>query len=173
MYKQRTDMRSLLTGLTLFLIPVLVTGQDSQPLMHWGFEKIENRNLMETSGSIADTIEGNFEPAPGVSGSGLRFDGFTTCVKRSSSDKTSPGDEFTVEAKIHDILRTLLNRPSIYLNELFNKARNKMEIVATFLAILELIRLQEIVVQQKKLFDDIIIKRFQQHTQPHKITQRE
>jgi hypothetical protein len=66
--------------------------------MHWGFEKIQNRKLMEASGSIADTIEGNFERAPGVSGTGLRFDGFTTCVKRSSRDKSPTADEFTVEA---------------------------------------------------------------------------
>jgi hypothetical protein len=90
-------MRSIL-ALIFFLIPMVVLGQDVKPLMHWGFEEIENRKLIEASGNIADTIEGNFGSAPGVSGSGLRFDGFTTCVKRNSNDIIPTPDEFTVEA---------------------------------------------------------------------------
>ena len=90
----------LMLSLFVLMIPLIVPGQDANLLMQWGFEKIENRKLMDASGSIADTIEGNFEPAPGVSGHGLRFDGFTTCVKRSSKDKTPTTDEFTVEAWI-------------------------------------------------------------------------
>ncbi|KKK58785.1 hypothetical protein LCGC14_3040940, partial [marine sediment metagenome] len=90
-------MRTILAGI-LFLMPIVILGQDAKILMHWGFEDVENRNLIEASSGIADTIEGNFDPAPGVLGQGLRFDGFTTCVKRSSIDKASTGDEFTVEA---------------------------------------------------------------------------
>ncbi|MDD5355673.1 MAG: segregation/condensation protein A [Candidatus Omnitrophica bacterium] len=66
-------------------------------------------------------------------------------------------DEFTVEQKVHDILHFLVNRPQIRLCELFTKAKSKFEIVAMFLAVLELIRLKEIVIAQKGLFEDIII----------------
>ncbi len=69
-------------------------------------------------------------------------------------------DEFTVEEKIHDILHMLLNKPRILLNSLFAVARNKLEIVATFLAILELIKIKEIQVLQTKLFGEIIIARY-------------
>jgi hypothetical protein len=95
--KCNTNMR-VTWILIIFLIPAGVGGQEANTLMHWGFEDIKNRRLMEASGTVSDTIEGNFESAPGISGSGLRFDGFTTCVKRSSRDKASPADEFTVEA---------------------------------------------------------------------------
>lgn len=78
-------------------------------------------------------------------------------------------DEFTVEQKIHDILRLLLNAPRVYLDELFLAAKNKIEIIATFLAILELIRLHEISVQQDQAFDRIMVKRYEEHMRPHRL----
>ena len=72
-------------------------------------------------------------------------------------------EEFTVEQKVHDILHMLVDNPVLYLGELFNKAKSKLEIIATFLAVLELIRLKEIIVVQKKRFDDIEIIRNEKH----------
>ena len=68
-------------------------------------------------------------------------------------------DEFSVEQKMHDILHVLLLNSVIELNQLFVEARSKMEIVAAFLAILELIRLKEILVLQEGLFGKIVITR--------------
>ena len=68
-------------------------------------------------------------------------------------------DEFTVEQKIHDILHLLLVDSVIEINQLFVKAKNKLEIVATFLAILELIRMKEIGVFQEGLFGKIVVTR--------------
>ena len=52
-------------------------------------------------------------------------------------------DEFTVEEKIHDLLHLFLNKPVVCLSELFAMAKNKLELVVTFLAVLELIRLRK------------------------------
>jgi segregation and condensation protein A len=68
-------------------------------------------------------------------------------------------DEFTIEEKIHQILHMLLVYPSVTLSELFTKAKNKIEIVVTFLAILELTRLKEIIPRQKEVFGEIEIVR--------------
>ena len=68
-------------------------------------------------------------------------------------------DEFTVEQKIHDILHLLAVKTKVSLSDLFGEAKNKLEIVATFLAILELIRLKEINIRQKKVFGAIVIIR--------------
>jgi len=76
-------------------------------------------------------------------------------------------DEFTVDSKIHDILHLLLNSTRIQLNQLFLSAKSKLEIIATFLAILELIRLKEIIVAQKHLFGEIEIMRNQQNITPY------
>jgi len=68
-------------------------------------------------------------------------------------------DEFTVEDKIHDLLHMLLVNKKIYLKDLFSSAKNKLEIVVTFLAILELIKLREVVAVQEELFGSIVIAR--------------
>ena len=68
-------------------------------------------------------------------------------------------DEFTVEQKVHDILHLLLNKEVVIIDELFKNAQNKVEIIVIFLAVLELIRLKEIVIRQRKLFGEIEILR--------------
>ncbi|MBU1366272.1 MAG: segregation/condensation protein A [Candidatus Omnitrophica bacterium] len=68
-------------------------------------------------------------------------------------------DEFTVEEKIHDLLHLLLAREKLSLEELFLSAKNKLEIVVIFLAILELIKLKEIIILQEILFGPILIRR--------------
>ena len=75
-------------------------------------------------------------------------------------------EQFTVEQKIHEILHYLLEHSSLMLTGLFEKAKNKLEMIVTFLAVLELIRLKEIRVLQKKLFADIEIVRNKENIVP-------
>ncbi len=70
-------------------------------------------------------------------------------------------DEFTVEEKIHDLLHLLLMKEKVSLEELFGNTKSKLEIVVTFLAILELIKLKEIAAVQEELFGPILITRRQ------------
>ncbi len=76
-------------------------------------------------------------------------------------------DEFTIEDKVHQILHLLLVSSSVTLSELFGKAKNKLEIIVTFLAILELIRLKEIVARQKELFGEIEVLRNKENIIPY------
>ncbi len=75
-------------------------------------------------------------------------------------------EEYTVEQKIHEVLHGLLERPRIRLDEFFSKARCKMEIIVLFIAVLELIRLKEIRVVQKRLFAEIEIVRNTEKERP-------
>ncbi len=68
-------------------------------------------------------------------------------------------DEFTVSGKIHDILHLLVEKRVIYFGELFKNAKNKDEIVSIFLALLELVKLKEVIVKQKTHFGEIEITR--------------
>jgi segregation and condensation protein A len=52
-------------------------------------------------------------------------------------------------------MHMLVNETRIYFSSFFKKAANKMEIVVTFLAILELIRLKEIIIVQREPFGEI------------------
>ncbi len=72
-------------------------------------------------------------------------------------------DEFTVEQKVHDLLHMLIERSILYLSELFKGSKGKLEIIATFLAVLELIRLKEIVMVQRESFGEIEIRQNEKH----------
>jgi segregation and condensation protein A len=78
-------------------------------------------------------------------------------------------DEVTVSEKIHEIFHILVKKSVIYFLELFGKARNKIDIIATFLALLELIRMKEVLVKQDKIFGDIKIIRNSERITPPKI----
>jgi len=75
-------------------------------------------------------------------------------------------DEFTVEQKIHDIFHMLIDQPILYFTQLFKNSKSKMEVIATFLAVLELIRLKEVVVRQQSAFSEIQIIRNPKKIEP-------
>ncbi|MBI4982001.1 MAG: segregation/condensation protein A [Candidatus Omnitrophica bacterium] len=76
-------------------------------------------------------------------------------------------DEFSIDQKLHDLLHLLLVRQSVRISELFNKAKNKLEVIVTFLAILELIRMKEAVALQKDLFSEIEVSRNRENIIPY------
>jgi len=68
-------------------------------------------------------------------------------------------DEFTVEEKIKDFIFRLIKKPVIFFSEYIKKTRIKSEIIVSFMAVLELIRLNKVTAEQKDVFGDIIIKK--------------
>lgn len=93
------------------------------------------------------------------------IDAFSKVLKTMPKDQFFEilREEFTVERKIHDLLHLLVARPVLHFSKLFEKARTKVEVIATFLAVLELIRLKEILVRQKSSFQEIEILRRTDH----------
>lgn len=75
-------------------------------------------------------------------------------------------EEFSVGDKIHDIFHMLVDNQRIYFSSLLRKARNKLEVVVIFLAVLELIRLKEIVIVQASPFSEIEIIRNSETLKP-------
>jgi len=76
-------------------------------------------------------------------------------------------DQFTVEQATHEILHLLLVNPKVKLSDLFARAKNKMGIIVTFLSVLELIRVKEIIARQSELFEDIEILRNKENIIPY------
>lgn len=69
-------------------------------------------------------------------------------------------DRFTVAEKIAQIKDSLLMKPKFKFNELFEQDYSKSEIINTFLALLELLKMQVVKVEQDSTFGDIdILKR--------------
>jgi len=67
------------------------------------------------------------------------------------------GERFTVSEKIDIILQRVANGASHRFSDLFSDAAVRVEVVVTFLALLELIRLKQVRVIQRDLFGEIEI----------------
>jgi segregation and condensation protein A len=73
-------------------------------------------------------------------------------------------DKWTVSEKIEQILKTIAERSRIKFSELFEGALSRTEVVVTFLAMLELIRLRQVVAVQPEAFGEIEICRAESHS---------
>ncbi|HZJ38362.1 MAG TPA: segregation/condensation protein A, partial [Chthoniobacterales bacterium] len=67
------------------------------------------------------------------------------------------GEHFTVSEKIDSILRRVAGGVVLKFSELFAEMASRVEVVVTFLALLELIRLKQVRVTQVNPFDEIEI----------------
>ena len=72
-------------------------------------------------------------------------------------------EKFTVEQKIATIKDVLILKKSVKFSELMSHTTSKDEIVTTFMALLELLKLQTIKVKQNNLFEDIDIIRVEEN----------
>jgi len=75
-------------------------------------------------------------------------------------------DKWTVSEKIQHLMRSLGERPKLKFSELFETAATRFEVVATFLAVLELIRLKQILAVQAEDFGEIEIVRAEAPVEP-------
>ena len=68
-------------------------------------------------------------------------------------------ETITVAEKIAEFQEILKNDIQVSFNEIFKKAHSKMELICSFLAVLELIKQGEIKVIQNENFGEIILQR--------------
>jgi hypothetical protein len=62
------------------------------------YETIRISLVFDDAGDVEDKVKGNFKHVAGVSGKGLKFDGFTTSVVREADKAPKLKDAFTIEA---------------------------------------------------------------------------
>ena len=91
----------ILSGLlSCCLLPQCVSGQEQGLVAQWSFNETQTRTTHDSAGGVEDTVEGFSKYVPGVTGTGLRFDGYTTAVVRAGKSAPHLKDAFTVEAWI-------------------------------------------------------------------------
>jgi segregation and condensation protein A len=78
--------------------------------------------------------------------------------KRDESSREIFEDKWTVSEKIEFVLKVITERGSVRFLELFESAANRAEVICTFLALLELIRLKQLVCVQPEAFAEIEIR---------------
>lgn len=79
--------------------------------------------------------------------------------EKSKESKEIAKELFTVEQKISTIKDCLISRKNINFSELFLESTSKEEVITTFMALLELIKMQFIRVKQDEIFTDIQIEK--------------
>ena len=85
---------------------------------------------------------------------------FQTVIKRLDAREDLQeiiGENFTVSDKIERILQTLADGRAVKFSELFARMASRVEMVVTFLALLELVRLKQVRAIQPNEFDEIEI----------------
>ena len=91
-------MKKTLFTTTAFLISIALLSQ-SEPLLHWDFEKAEGLYVYESITGIGDSIGGNYKLIEtGYSGKAYKPDGFTACIHVNSAQEIKLEGSFSVEA---------------------------------------------------------------------------
>ena len=78
--------------------------------------------------------------------------------KQQNTLKEIPKEVFTVKDKVMRIRTEILERKEMSFFEMFTEYTTRNELTTTFQAMLELLKLQYISVEQQTMFDDITIK---------------
>ena len=79
--------------------------------------------------------------------------------EKTSGQREIYEDKWTVSEKMEFVLKTITERATVKFSELFERAANRAEVVCTFLAILELIRLKQLACIQPEPFAEIEVSR--------------
>lgn len=119
-------------------------------------------NVFAFGGKSAVAIEPE-DPGLGLQDVGL-FDliaAFNEVLKKAPPEQLGEiaGDRYTVADKIDHVLQTVRNGGSLRFSRMFGQMASRNEIICTFLALLELLRLRQIVAVQDAHFGDIVINR--------------
>ena len=117
----------------------------------------EQANLFTRAGDTGIEVDAKEVPLAEVSIFDL-IAAFNEVLKKASARhdfREIYEEKFTVSDKIEEILYTLRERSEIKFLELFSDSASRAEVVVTFLALLELIRLKRLQVRQPEAFGEI------------------
>lgn len=120
---------------------------------HFMFAREFNRKVvMANSGAFSPPKKLTKEEMGSV------FEEFLDRIKPAEKlEEETLDHKINIEDKIFDIQDMLLNRIKVSFDKVMKLAKNKTEIVVSFLAILELMRQREVVLTQDSLFAEILI----------------
>ena len=113
---------------------------------------------------ILDPIEEPFSELENIDMKDL-LSALSKCMERkirtASPEKTireMQRDTITIDDKINEIICILANERKILFQDMFSNASTKLEVITTFLALLELMKLKRVLVNQNRAYKDIIIE---------------
>ena len=91
--------RFLMTALFVSVIPALAQSTDGLTA-RWAFDDHRGGTVHDSVSGHDSPILNNYQWVKGVSGDGLKFDGFTTVIELAAKEAPKVGPGFTVQARI-------------------------------------------------------------------------
>jgi segregation and condensation protein A len=131
------------------------------------FKNFEAEQIHLFKRGVPETIEANLTGEDSVDfGTLSLFDilsAFKRVLERAKSEDdyrhTVLADNIKIDDRIDHVLSVLTDRAEVRFEDLFSDDLRKIVIVVTFMAILELVKMQEIVFRQEERFGQIIVTR--------------
>ena len=120
--------------------------------------ELEQESIFAREGGSSPPAEGLLEL--GEVGIFQLINAFQNVIKRVEARQDLqelPGERFSVSEKIDTILQRIGAGGLIRFSDLFGVVVSRVEVVVTFIALLELIRLKQVRAIQKNIFDEIEI----------------
>ena len=171
--KSRTLLPADLQG------PVEEEGEDEDPRWELIRQLIEYKKFKEAAGELrnredlATRLFGRSPTAPPPDGGATLLAGEVGALdliaafqrvldrieKKKGSAREIEADRFSVSEKIEFVLKVLPESEPLRFDELFAGQHTRGEVVATFLALLELVRLRHVMVEQRGSFGEIVLRR--------------
>lgn len=159
--------------------PAEEEGEEDDPRWELIRQLIEYKKFKEAAGELRDREElaakffGRAPAVPVADGGATLLAGEVSALdliaafqrvlgrleKTKVADREIEPDRFTVSEKIEYVLRVLPESEPLRFEELFAGQHTRGEVVATFLALLELVRLRHVAVVQEDVFGEIMLRR--------------
>ena len=70
---------------------------------------------------------------------------------------SAPNEDVDMDMKQHHVNEFLRTHKKCSFKELLEKQNSKMEVIVTFMLVLEMMKMGKILIEQENLFDDIFI----------------
>lgn len=140
------------------------------------FKKLDAAQQQSFTRTLTFSERINFWPDPAVSNDTLH----TNILKvlqglreLDSLPKAKVKEAISIQEKIDQLQLVLSRQIETKMSDLLSTAKNKSEVIITFLALLELIKQRIFTVEQEALFTDVTIKKYDKPTEPDPIPQEE
>ena len=130
-------------------------------LQHTYFTRVRSQELAELAGQLPEaSTESSMEPSSQEVGLLDLMTAFAKVLERANAPVYEVEQEtWTVEMKVEELRLLLTVKRQMAFGELFVPGQTKLELVVTFLALLELVRQHLCVAVQEQPFADILIVR--------------
>jgi len=96
--KMKKGFAFLAMGLMLFLFVVEALAENKGVIAWWKLDKVREGKVLDASSGVEDALSGNYKLVPGVREQAVKFDGFTTVIKRQAELAPKLSGDFSLQA---------------------------------------------------------------------------